>query len=158
MSIYLNKFLKNSFRLISRTKPPRQMITLKLYGKILKQVVYSSPYLLILSPYTLSYICKNTGFRWLIHFFLYKEGICKSILERQNTGWRTFAYLSHWTVLYEPDKIWSCQIFFAKQRFERVLDTPLLAGNYLFRVNNGSTKKRCEICSTLTIVTYLLYI
>ena len=48
--------------------------------------------------------------------------------------------------------------FLRKQRFERVLDTPLLAGNYLFRVNNGSTKKRCEICSTLTIVTYLLYI
>ena len=48
--------------------------------------------------------------------------------------------------------------FLRKQSFERVLDTPLLAGNYLFRVNNGSTKKRCEICSTLTIVTYLLYI
>ena len=25
------------------------------------------------------------------------------------------------------------------------------AGNYMFEVNNRSTRKRCEICSTLTI-------
>ena len=27
------------------------------------------------------------------------------------------------------------------------------AGNYMFKVNNGSTRTRCEICSKLTIKT-----
>lgn len=48
----------------------------------------------------------------LTPFFLYKERICNFIIEREHTGWRKSVFLhilNTDTVLYEPDKIWSCQ-------------------------------------------------
>ena len=39
--------------------------------------------------------------------------------------------------------------------FDRVLSTSLIpdnrASNYMFKVNDGSTRTRCEICSKLTM-------
>ena len=36
---------------------------------------------------------------------------------------------------------------------ERFNNYQYSAGNYMFKVNNGNTRKRCEICSKLTIKT-----
>ena len=51
----------------------------------------------------------------------------------------------NWLVIINPPNLLNFTVFGNNSHFP--------AGNYMFKVNNGNTRTRCEICSKLTIKT-----
>ena len=87
---------------------------------------------------------------WWIFFFYCEKIVSLKVSMVYNQNWFNLYYIwcikrlvmiaeDHW---YELSKIWK---YWRRQIFS------LPAGIYLFKVNNRNTRKRCEICSKLTV-------
>ena len=61
------------------------------------------------------------------------------------------AYYEHVFIRFDLAK--SHQKIRTKLILEILLGNIIPAGNYMFKVNNGNTRAKCEICSNLTIRT-----
>ena len=69
----------------------------------------------------------------------------------QNTSWRLLLFLCYYHVNYNYVNFY---IFDLKKQLSKISFSKSLPANiYLFKVNNRNTRKRCKICSKLTIKT-----